>query len=407
MENFLDELERAWEDLSPQAQEFITIVAVVLVVLLLRRVLVRLVLGRLSQYTEGTRYQWDELALRIVNRPLTLVGIAAIILVSSTIFDFEPGVEQVIIHLGNSIIIVAIFLLIYGLVSHFTSRPSIIKRVTGIAVDDQLLPFVRTGIRVVLVAFAAVIIIDEWGYDVNGLVAGLGIGGLAIALAAQDTLANLFGFTTIVGDNPFVADDYIVTPDVEGVVESVGLRSTRIRQLDQAVVTIPNSKLSGSAITNWSRLYKRRVNFLLGITYNATSQQMHDLLQSLREMLAAREKVDADSVVVYFINFGDSALEILVRCYVFESDWGRFTAEREAINLAVMDVVESHGMSIAFPTQSIIVENVSDFVEKPRSRDTTPILPLRTPRRPSERIPQADEAEGGEANYDEMDDVED
>jgi MscS family membrane protein len=257
----------------------------------------------------------------------------------------------------------------------------------------------------VLVAFAAVIIIDEWGYDVNGLVAGLGIGGLAIALAAQDTLANLFGFTTIVGDSPFVEDEYIVTPDVEGVVESVGLRSTRIRQLDQAIVTIPNSKLSGSAITNWSRLYKRRINFVLGITYDATSHQMDELLKLLREMLTRREKVDPDSVVVYFINFGDSALEILVRCYVFESDWGRFTAEREAVNLAVMDIVESLGLSIAFPSQSIYVENIPALTGSSTPKGSTPAPPLRAAQKPAERIPQADEAEGGDGNYDEMDDA--
>jgi small-conductance mechanosensitive channel len=123
-------------------------------------------------------------------------------------------------------------------------------------------------------------------------------------------------------------------------------------------------------------------------------------------MLAVRQKVDADSVVVYFINFGDSALEVLVRCYVFEADWGQFTAEREAINLAVMDIVEGHGLTIAFPTQSIIVENVSDLVgDKRPSRDTTPILPLRSAQKPAERIPQADEADGGADNYDEMDDA--
>ena len=405
MENLFNDIEMTWQDFSPRVQALISIIMIVVLVLVLRRVLVRIVLGRLRRYTEATEYEWDEVALRIVNRPLTFVALAAIFFVSSAIFDFKSGIESVIIQIGNSLIIAAIFLLIYGLVSHFTSQPRLVKRITSMDIDEELLPFVRTGLRVVLVAFAAVIIIDEWGYDVNGLVAGLGIGGLAIALAAQDTLANLFGFTTIVGDNPFVADEYIVTPDVEGVVETVGLRSTRIRQLDQAVVTIPNSKLSGSAITNWSRLYKRRINFVLGITYDATSQQMHDLLQSLREMLASRERIDPDSVVVYFINFGDSALEILVRCYIFESDWGRFTAEREAINLAVMDTVEAHGLSIAFPSQSIYVENVPEFVAEPRPKTPPAAPPLRAARKPGERIPQADEAEGGEDNYDEMDDA--
>src|SRR5262249_8920002 len=151
---------------------------------------------------------------------------------------------------------------------------------------------------------------QEWGYDVTGLIAGLGLGGLAISLAAQDTLSNIFGFAAIVSDRPFVVGEYVKTKDVEGSVERVGLRSTRVRQIDQAVVAVPNSMLASSAILNWSRLSKRKLEVTLGVTYKTRPDQMEALLASLREMLKAHDKVDPNSVVVYFIGFGQSALNI-------------------------------------------------------------------------------------------------
>jgi MscS family membrane protein len=190
---------------------------------------------------------------------------------------------------------------------------------------------------------------------VSGLVAGLGLGGLAFSLAAQDTVKNLFGFTTIVGDRPFVVGDFIKTPDVEGTVEHVGVRSTRIRQQDQAYVTVPNSTLANSAILNWSRLSKRWVNMTLRITYDADREHIEQLLERLREMLKSREHVDSDTVLVRLINFGDFGMENLVRCYITLADWGEFTQERESINLEILKIVEELGLHIAFPGRPVYV----------------------------------------------------
>src|SRR5262249_35855949 len=132
--------------------------------------------------------------------------------------------------------------------------------------------------KLLFIVLAVLVIVQEWGYDPSGLIAGLGIGGLAISLAAQDTVKNLFGFTTIVGDQPFTVGDFIKTADVEGTVEHVGVRSTRIRRQDQAYVTVPNSVLANSAILNWSRLSKRWIDMTLRITYDASRSDILKLL---------------------------------------------------------------------------------------------------------------------------------
>jgi MscS family membrane protein len=198
--------------------------------------------------------------------------------------------------------------------------------------------------------------VQEWGYDVSGLVAGLGVGGLAVSLAAQDTLANLFGFTMIVGDRPFVVGEFIKTPDVEGIVEHVGMRSTRVRQLDQAYVTIPNAKLADSAILNWSRLSKRRLDARLCIRYDARPEQLEALLERSRALLNAHEKTEPESVVVYLIEYGENGLIVLVRANLLLPDWIEFTAEKEKLFIDILKIVEELGLSIAFPSRSVYIE---------------------------------------------------
>ena len=128
---------------------------------------------------------------------------------------------------------------------------------------------------------------------------------MAISLAAQDTAANVIGFTSIVSDDPFEMGDYIVAGDIAGTVEKVGVRTTRLRKLDQALVTIPNHSLTDAAVTNWSRLSKRRLDFYIGLSYQTTASQMRDVLQQLRDMLKERDVIDTDSVIVNFVEFDD------------------------------------------------------------------------------------------------------
>lgn len=364
----LDLLNRipAFADLPDNTQDLIVrlllFVLALVMIWVLRRALTAVIVRPVRKLIKRTGQQRDEEILDAVLLPMRYFVIAAALLVSVRILGIGDGVSQFVERIGRSIIIFGIVLLIYRLIDLFAPSSNRLFALTGLSIEERLLPFFRTGIKIVLIAITLVIIIQEWGYDVSGLVAGIGLGGLAISLAAQDTIANLFGFTAIVGDRPFDVGEYIVTPDVEGLVEHVGIRSTRVRRLDQALVSVPNNKLANSAILNWSRLSKRRVDYILGVTYDANSEDMRMLLHRIREMLKARPTVDPDSVVAYFVNFGDSSLEILVRAFVLLRDWGEFTAEREQINLEVMDIVSDLGMSVAFPSRSIYIENLPDFL---------------------------------------------
>ncbi len=302
----------------------------------------------------------DDSVRHIINRPSGYLLFALALDIGARFLEVDASIMDFVHHVSRTLVIVAVAAIIYGFVDVTVFSRRRLFLLTGLAVDEALIPFIRTGVKLLAWVLALVIIIQVWGYDVSGLIAGLGIGGLAISLAAQETLSNIFGFATIVSDRPLVVGEYVKTPDVEGIIERVGLRSTRVRQLDQAVVTVPNSKMASSTILNWSRLAKRQINLTLGVTYATTPDQMEALLEGLRTMLKQRETVDPDSVVVYFIEFGGSALNVLIRCYVNFSDWGAFTAEKEKILLEIMRVVQHANLQIAFPSRSIYIENVSD-----------------------------------------------
>ena len=190
------------------------------------------------------------------------------------------------------------------------------------------------------------------------MIASLGVVGLGISLASQDTVSNMFGFAAIVSDNPFKVGDYIKTPAVTGIVESVGVRSTRVRQLDQALVTVPNNLLTNAVVLNWARLEKRRLDVTLNFTYSTSADQMRAVVAGIRELLENAENIDPESVIVHFIDFNASSLDVRVICQVLLTDWREFTALKEALFLDIMGIVEGLGIDFAFPSQSVYVESM-------------------------------------------------
>jgi MscS family membrane protein len=350
-----------WEQLSPNVRDTLVRIILAALVLLfawgLRKVLAAIVVAPLRRAAERSSRNWDDILLDTIIVPARILIIALGLAIGAQILQIDPTTNNFVQHLIRTLVVVALFM--GGIRAIDVVAPSSIRLfgVTGLTISERLLPFLRTAFKLLFVALCVLVIVQEWGYDASGLIAGLGVGGLAISLAAQDTIKNLFGFTTIVGDQPFMVGDFIKTPDVEGTVEHVGVRSTRIRQLDQAYVTVPNSVLANAAILNWSRLSKRWINMTLRITYDAHRSDIQSLLEQVRALLISREHVDTDSVLVRFINFGDFGYEILVRAYVTLADWGAFTAEREIINLEMMKIVEELGLHIAFPSRAVYIDN--------------------------------------------------
>ena len=215
---------------------------------------------------------------------------------------------------------------------------------------DQLVPMLRKSLKGVIAIVCVLWVVQLLGYSVTSLLAGLGIGGLAVALALQDTLANFFGSVFIFTDRPFKVGDQVRIADVEGVVEEIGFRSTRIRTWPASLVSIPNKTVAGATVENLSRMSRRRVMQTLGLPYKTGPDEMERAVAAVRETVAGDSGVDSEDVVVRFSDFGATGLQVLVIYYTRAVAYGEHLAAKERVNLAVMRRLRELGLSIGPPT---------------------------------------------------------
>ncbi|RED52985.1 MscS family membrane protein [Cohnella lupini] len=223
--------------------------------------------------------------------------------------------------------------------------------------DRILLPFLSKMIRAVILVLCFTVIAQEWGYEVTGFIAGLGLGGLAFALAAKDAISNIFGGIIIITEKPFSLDDWIETPSVEGTVESISFRSTRIRTFAQALVTMPNSTLANEPITNWSRMGKRRITFHLGLTYSTKLEQIETVIDEIRQLLTHHPEIDQETVFVHLDRFGMNSLDIFLYFFTSSTQWSDWLKTKEACMLSILEILERNHVSIAFPSTSLYFES--------------------------------------------------
>ncbi len=227
---------------------------------------------------------------------------------------------------------------------------------TDSKLDDQLVPVMRKALKVSIAVIGFVWVVQLLGYSVTGLLAGLGVGGLAVALALQDTLGNFFGSIVIFIDRPFSTGDWIKIGDIEGIVEQIGFRSTRIRTWPATLVSVPHKTVASATIDNWSSMPKRRVKQVVGVTYDTTADQMEKAVAGIRDVIENDDGVHKGFILVRFTEFGDSSLNVFVYYFTKSTEWDTHLATKERINLAIMRMLDGMGLSIAFPTTTVHIE---------------------------------------------------
>lgn len=224
------------------------------------------------------------------------------------------------------------------------------------AAHGVVVKFISNIFKIVAVGITVVMIVSELGYNINGLITGLGVGGLAVSLAAQDTLKNIISGFVILYDKPFILGDMIETPEYKGVVEDITMRSTRLRKLDDSIIVVPNSSLADSNITNYAVLTRRLVEFNIGLIYSTPNSVIEKCEKEIRDFLTNSTAVDNETIRVRFTDYGESSLNILVRCYVDITDMDIFCEFRETLNLKIKEIIERNGTDFAYPTRSIKIE---------------------------------------------------
>lgn len=358
MEEFKDLLQQSF--LGNSLSQWLISLIVLLFFVFLRRPLAHMLTTALQKASAKTKNTLDDAIFAAVEAPIRLVFILIGFYAMSTLLSLPEKVDLFSAHFFRSMGAFSVFWALYRIVNVLndfvhTYDGKIVNRLS-----TDLALFLIKGVKVVLLVMGFVIVVQEWGYNFTGFLASLGLGGLAFALAAKDTAANLFGSLVIFSDKPFDVGDWIQTPSVEGTVESIGIRSTRVRTFAKALVAVPNATLANSPITNWSRMTMRRIKMTVGLTYDTSSTQMQNILTQIRTMLQEDPDINDTTILVNFSDFQDSALGIF--CYFFTNttNWQEYLNVRERINLSIMKIVEENKASFAFPSQSVYIESIPD-----------------------------------------------
>ncbi len=353
----LEQLDSSLRDLLGNTIWQIAGFCLVITTTFIARLLVRYFLDIfLSRLTQRTATQSDDQLLKTARKPIFFLVYLIGFYLALEILNLpqQPlDIPKFIAALFTSLLTADIAWFLYCAVDILDFY---LKRLTGkteTKLDDQLVPIIRRSIRALIITFAAIMIIQNLGYSVSSLVAGLGLGGLAFALAAKDSLANMFGSITIFADRPFQIGDWIKTAGAEGVVEDVGFRSTRVRTFEKTLITIPNSKLTSEIIENMDARPIRRVNFVVGLTYGTKAEQIEKAVSVIREILKEHPGVDQDFWLVNFTNFSAYSLDIFVYYFTKSKAWAEHLRVRQEVNLIIMKNIEKLGLEFAFPTQTI------------------------------------------------------
>ena len=318
------------------------------------------VISRLSAFSAKTLGEnaFMPTLLAQIRRPLNVIAAVLGIYFAATFLVHGTSNVILLSRAAGIVFWTAVFWCV-GLISDtfFMSASKRLKKST--ATTANLLDFIRRVVKFFIYIIALLSILTNFGINVNTIIASLGIGGMALAFASQDTIANFFGSVSIILDRPFIVGDLVKTSSCEGTVEAIGFRSTRIRTAAKTLVTIPNSGLAKEAVENLSKRPSRKVAQTIGITYSATADDMEALMSDLRAKLPKIEGVAKNTgVSAEFSDFADSSLNIEIVYYTIKTDRANYMATRRRVNLEIMRIVAARGLSFAFPSMSMYVETM-------------------------------------------------
>lgn len=318
----------------------------IIVLLILNKV----VLNRLRTLASKTETRIDDFVMRLFERSVVPLLFLGAFYFAITHLTLTKTIENV----GNAFAIA--FLVVQATRFLITVLTHIIEgRIPVQAGESKKTSHtIVVVIRVVGWGVAIVFLLDNLGFNISAVVAGLGIGGVAVALAAQTILGDLFNYFVIFFDKPFVVGDFIVVGDYLGVIEHIGIKTTRIRSLGGEQLVLSNSDLTSSRIKNYKRMQQRRVVFKVGVVYQTTLEQIKNAPQIIKEIIEKMEGIRFDRA--HFMNFGDFSLDIEVVYYVTTGDYNIYMDKQQEMNLKIKEAFEKEKIEFAYPTQTLFVE---------------------------------------------------
>lgn len=313
----------------------------------------RIIKTRLKQFIPDPK-----LVFRIA-RLLSYVFIFLIIIRLLPILQFSVDIAAYIItafRIMQTVFLILLALRVIDLLVVYSER---ITTRTANTMDDQLLPLIKKAFYLVVTISGIIYILDLLQVNVTALIAGISIGGLALALAAQDTVKNLIGSLMIFIDRPFQIGDYIIVGSATGTVEEVGFRSTRLRTPDHSIVSIPNGQISNMVINNLGLRIYRRFRTDLTVTYNTSPEQIEAFVDGIKQIIAKHPNTRKEGYEVHFSNMSASSLDIMLNAYLSVPTWSEELRTKHELLIQIMKLAEQLNIGFAFPSTSVYIENLN------------------------------------------------
>lgn len=350
--------------MTPQVQGWLIAAAVVVGLTALTRLVQHFLVNRVGRWASRTRWTTDDLALDLVRRislPFLLATYANFSIVSLTL---SPGTRTVLHWLFIAACVYQAGVWGNGVIAYMIARRRAAPDFDGgMATTLGALGF---GVRVLLWSALILLGLQNAGVNVSAALTGLGIGGVAVALAVQNILSDIFASVAIVLDRPFVIGDFITVGDLLGTVEHIGLKTTRLRSLYGEQLVLSNAQLLQSSIKNYKRMQERRVTFGFGVTYDTPRSMVARIPGMVRSAVEQQGDVRFDRA--HFQGFGESALKFEVVYYVLSPDYNRYMDIQQAINLEIMEQFEAEEIEFAFPTRTLLTPDVSAALREMTTR---------------------------------------
>ena len=310
----------------------------------------------IRRLTSQTKTNLDDVLIDKLEKPLTYLVLILGYWISIHYLVFKEEVELVLENAAYFLLVIDVTAILSRIVDALITEIIMpISEKSDSSFDNQLIPVIQKGVRSIIWILGIIIGLDNIGFDITAMIAGLGIGGLALALAAQDSVKNIFAGIMIFLDKPFRIKDRIQVDGFDGIVEEVGLRSTRLRTLEGRIVTIPNSRFTDNSVTNVTSQPTLKVKLNLGLTYDTDEVQMQKAIDILEDIVKNQEAI-TDDYAAGFNGFGDFSLNILFIYYVKpDSHW---LDTQTLVNKEVLRRFNKEGLEFAFPTQTILKKDI-------------------------------------------------
>ena len=331
-------------------------VAVLIVVLVLPGLLARLISKSVMSATEEDRRVHYRELMKAIRVPLRILPLVIGAAVAHEYVDQESTLRWILGNVARSLLIIMLFWALYRAVDPIVALCSNLRR----RFSGPLVDWAAKTSKIVLAFLGVTAVLEAWGVNVAGLLAGLGLVGVAVALGAQDLFKNLISGILILAERRFENGDWIeVDGVIEGTVMEIGFRSTSIRRFDLSPVYVPNTKLSDNALTNFSRMPQRRIYWSIAVEYRSSIDQLREIRDGIESYLVGNDEFvqpEQGTLFVRVNDFSDSAIDILVYCFTNTTDWGEWLEIRERFAYHIKQVVEGAGAGFAFPSRSIYIE---------------------------------------------------